>query len=136
MIPKHEWQWYGMAGHFICGRWCRFHLCTKVGPWLVSTVGAYVHPRHSGGSEQKEAAWLKENWPGEDIGLDRKFETMVFRCGEPCSAEGCGCGQPMLDGGMELDSAAYNDIKSANEGHLAMCEKWSAITQEDYALAI
>ena len=117
-----DWEWFGSAGHFICGQWCRFHLTTKVGPWLISTVGEYVHPRHSGGSELKEDEWLKENWPGEDIGCDRKYETMVFRAGEPCE---CGCGMPRIDGGEERNCAGYNDAKSAREGHIKMCENYS-----------
>src|SRR5262245_46801635 len=94
VVPYRGWQWYGNAGHFICGRWCRFHLATRVGPWLVSTVGEFVHPRHGGGSEIEEARWLRANWPGEDIGLDRKYETMVFRAGDPCETKDCGCGLP------------------------------------------
>jgi hypothetical protein len=35
-------RWFGHAGHFICAEWCRFHLCTQVGPYLISTVGEYV----------------------------------------------------------------------------------------------
>ncbi len=118
-----DWEWYGNPGHFLCSRWCRFHLTTKVGPWLVSTVGEYVHPRHSG-SEPKEAEWLKDNWPGEDIGYNRKYETMVFRAGEPCMAEGCGCGLPQIDG-TECSSAGYNDAKAAKEGHMRLCQEYA-----------
>lgn len=122
-IPVAEWEWYGSAAHFICGRWCRFHLATKVGPWLVSTIGEYVHPRHSGGNEQAEAMWMKNNWPGEDVGLDRKYETMVFRAdGEVCP---CGCGLPLVDGDC-LGFRGYNDAKSAREGHMAECAIWAA----------
>lgn len=39
MIDRSEWEWFGNVGHFILGYRCRFHLCTKVGPRLVSTVG-------------------------------------------------------------------------------------------------
>lgn len=48
MINANEWEWFGNAAHFICGRWCRFHLATKVGKYLISTVGEYVSPRNSG----------------------------------------------------------------------------------------
>jgi hypothetical protein len=122
-ISRDQWEWFGNAAHLITGRWCRFHLATKVGPWLVSTVGEYVHPRHGMGSEQKEAEWEKENWPGENIGLDRKYETMVFRAGEPCS---CGCGLPRAVDWDELEICGYNDAKAAREGHLRLCEEWAA----------
>jgi hypothetical protein len=125
-IPKSEWKWFGNAGHYICAQWCRFHLCTQVGPYLISTVGAYVHPRHGMGSEQREADWVKANWPGEDIGLQRKYETMVFRAGALCIVEGCNCGIPCLDPATELDMDGYNQADEATAGHMKMCEIWAA----------
>ncbi|RMG89795.1 MAG: hypothetical protein D6706_20640 [Chloroflexi bacterium] len=124
MIPQSEWKWSGHAGHLCVGRWCRFHLHTQVGRVIVSTVGEYLHPRHSGGSEQAEAEYLKEHGY-EEIGYGRKYETMVFMAGKPCDAPGCCCGFPTHNG-LEEDSAAYNDARSANEGHMEMCLKWAA----------
>ena len=118
-----SWTWYGNAGHFICGRWCRFHLTTKVGLWLVSTVGEYVHPRHSR-SERAEAEWLTTNFPGEDIGYERKYETMVFLAGAPCAAKGCGCGLPQISG-QELDMRGYMTGGDARAGHMELCNAWS-----------
>src|SRR3990167_1759376 len=124
MTKPADWKWFGISGHFICGAWCRFHLCTRVGKYLVSTVGEYVHPRHSGSSEQSEAAWLKENWPGEEIGIGRKYETMVFRAGKSCQSKEDGrCGTPELIL-PELDSGGYNTRGDAQRGHLRMCRKW------------
>jgi hypothetical protein len=79
------------------------------------------------GSEQGEAAWLKKNWPGEEIGVGRKYETMVFRAGKPCDAVGCGCGLPQIDG-TELDFSGYTNAKDATEGHMALCAKWANTT--------
>lgn len=124
-IDSRRWKWFGDAGHFICGRWCRFHLCTQVGPWLVSTVGAYVHPMHSGGGEVAEAAWLKDNWPGEDVGCGRKYETMVFRAGQPCQKPGCHCGMPGLDDATELDFLGANTAGEATANHTKLCRKWA-----------
>ena len=122
IYPKETWEWYGTAGHFICGRWCRFHLLTKVGPYMVSTVGQYVHPRHSGGNEKTEAEWLDKNWPGEDIGYQRKYETMVFNVSEArCQEPGCMCGQPMIEDWNKIEGQGYNDAKAATDGHNAMC---------------
>lgn len=123
-IPESEWEWFGDAAHFICGRWCRFHLATKVGDYLVSTVGAYVHPRHGGGNEQKEHLWLEENWPGEDIGLDRKYETMVFLAGERCAVPRCRCRIPSATGGG-LDGRGYDTAGEAASGHLELCLVYS-----------
>ena len=115
------WEWYGHAAHFCCGRWCRFHLATKVGPWLVSTVGEYIHPRNSGASEKSEAEWLKDNHPGEDIGFGRKYETMVFKAGAACE---CGCGLPTIDG-HEIDCRGANTATDARANHMALCAEYA-----------
>ncbi len=129
IVPQSEWEWFGDPGHFICGQWCRFHLCTKVGEWLVSTVGAYVHPRHGMGSETKEAEWLMDNWPGEDIGYNRKYETLVFRVTGKCTDEACKCGMPTFDG-SETDGEGYGTAGEAAAGHLALCLKYASIVAE------
>lgn len=123
-IPPDKWEWFGNAGHFICGAWCRFHLCTRVGKYLVSTVGEYVHPRHAGGSEMAEQEFLKAHPFGETIGCDRLFETMVFRAGKPCVSKGCACNLPEISG-SELDFIGSNDRKAASEGHMKLCRKWA-----------
>lgn len=128
LYPPKSWVWNGMVGHFICGQWCRFHLATEVGPWLISTVGLYVHPRHSGGREDSEYKWLAKNPFGEDIGLERKFETMVFRAGKKCDNGTCDCGIARIDG-HEIDCNGYNTPGAANAGHYAMCEKWSRLAE-------
>ena len=125
-ISVSDWEWFGSPGHFICGRWCRFHLCTLVGEFLVSTVGAYVHPRHGQGSELKEQEWLKENWPGEDIGSDRKYETMVFKAGSRCVVEDCMCGVPGIDGTMIL-SKGCNTAGEATENHYYLCKEVASV---------
>jgi len=123
IIEEKDWKWFGNAGHFICGKWCRFHLCTQVGDYLVSTVGEYVPPHKTAGTEQAERSYLKENPLGEDIGSGRKFETMAFKAGPPCVAADCGCGMPTPDDWSELEADCYNTRPAATEGHLAMCHK-------------
>ena len=99
-----EWIWYGNAAHICVSRKCRFHLTTKVGDKVVSTVGEY-HP-----DPDKDAV---------EVGCGRKYETMVFAITGYCE---CGCGLPMHDGN-EVDFDSYNSAEDANAGHLAMCEK-------------
>ena len=124
--PIETWKWLGNPAHFICGRWCRFHLATLIGPWLVSTVGAFVHPRNSGGSEKTEDEWLAANAPGENIGYQRKFETMVFRAGKRCEAKGCDCGLPTLGGdGIELGCIGANTAGDATKAHMQLCLEWA-----------
>jgi len=141
---RHSLRWFGNAGHFICGHWCRFHLTTQVGPWLVSTVGEYwpervVREIHA---EVHDAGWLAENahlkgdtfdaaymkrFGFEQIGYNRLYETMVFRAGEPCNDPGCGCGLPAIDG-RELDSAGYMNAKDATKGHHKLVARWRTKT--------
>ena len=106
-----DWQWFGNAGHFVGSSKCRFHLCTRVGDVLVSTVGQYLV--HEGDRHFTE------------IGVHRKYETMVFRVdGPPCSEAGCDCGMPRLRAYKVLESAGYNGAGAATEGHLELCRKW------------
>jgi hypothetical protein len=143
-VPRQDWKWFGHAGHLIVGAWCRFHLCTQVGNYLVSTVGEYwperpVREIHASVHNPK---WLEKNkhlrgdafdhaymeeFGFEEIGYRRKYETMVFKAGKPCTTKECGCGLPVPTEWTELDSGTYNAAKDATEGHGAMCEKWSMI---------
>jgi hypothetical protein len=123
-IPESKWKWFGNVGHFVCGQWCRFHLTTQVGKYLVSTIGEYVHPMHSGGSERTETEYLLKKPLGENVGLNRKFETIVFKAGKPCQSKSCGCGLPKI--GEELNSRGYNDRKAATDGHRRLCKEYAS----------
>jgi hypothetical protein len=99
------WKWYGYAGHFIGGASCAYHLCTRVGGHLVSTVGDY---RNREGKREKLGA-----------GEDSFFETFVFKCdGEDEH------GNPILDF-SEIDGERYADSLSAERGHYSFCEKYA-----------
>jgi hypothetical protein len=138
--PKDDWKWFGNAAHFICGHMCRFHMATQVGPWLVSTVGEMwpdsevreIYANSRGielvGRGDARAADYMRKVGYEEIGYGRKFETMVFRAGSPCSAAGCGCGLPSISG-EELGSESYNDAAAATAGHREMCDKWASIAR-------
>jgi hypothetical protein len=62
----------------------------------------------------------------EEIGCDRKYETMVFFAGERCTAKGCGCGLPSIRG-SEMDCEGSNDAGTATKNHMAMCNRYSRI---------
>lgn len=122
-IPESEWQWIGTASHFSCGRWCRYHLATIVGDVLVSTVGEFVYLTDSGTSEPQEDRWLRENWPGREIGSGRKYETMAFRiCGavddDPYDDV------PSYDP-TELALWAANDRRTAQRNHMEACRTYA-----------
>lgn len=140
MIPSSEWKWFGNAGHFICGHYCRFHLCTQVGEYLISTIGEYVPDslvreilattrgvRLKGQGDDRLADWM-EKAGFEDIGFGRKFETIVFKAGKACNQEGCDCGFPAPDDWTELDMEGYNSPGDATRGHYAMCQKYASGT--------
>ena len=90
----------GEPGHFIAVRRCCFHLTTRIGDILVSTVGCY-HPRGAGDGEP------------EPIGHRRLYETMVFRIGED--------GEPDWS---NIDFTGYMTAGEADAGHEAMLRKW------------
>lgn len=98
------------AGHFICGAWCRFRLNTYVNGYIVSTVGEYV------------PAGKPESASFEAIGLDRLYETMVFKAEQSTHA----CCPFQQTNGDNLDFRGYNDAGAAYKGHLAMVKKWQA----------
>lgn len=138
MMKKDKWVWMPHAGHCIIGDWCRFHLSTYVGKYLVSTIGEYwperaVREIHASIHDPK---WFAENiglkgdnfdnayrkkFGFEDIGCDRKYETMVFKAMK--SDHRC-CPYKMISG-EDIDMDSYNDADSAYIGHLNMCKKWS-----------
>lgn len=107
LFPRTRWKWQGSAGHFCAADRCRYHLCTVVGPWLVSTIGEYF-PRND---ETQQT-----------VGLDRMFETMVFRV-EPCDR--ADCREFHQTSGEELDFAAANTRAEAQREHERLCDAWS-----------
>ncbi len=140
MTPREEWEWFGSAGHLIVASECRFHLCTLVGPWLVSTVGEWLPDSGSwhiyaetrgvtieGRGDARRSDFLNKVGFIE-IGCGRLYETMVFRTsGERCSLPECDCEQPVVSDWSELDSDGYNLRGDAQRGHYAMCEKVAAL---------
>lgn len=141
-VSPSEWEWFGAPGHFICSEDCRFHLCTKVGCYLVSTVGEMwpdrtVRKIHASVYDAKwlaanvhlkgdyfDAAYMKR-FGFETVGYDRLYETMVFTAGKPCQSRQCGCGLPEISG-SELDFEGYQTAAAATKGHRVMCERWAA----------
>lgn len=105
VVPRH----FGFAGHLIVAEYCRFHLTTEVGSYLVSTVGAYVKPG-------REGEWT-------EVGCGRKFETFVFRLGGKCDC-GTDCGQRAVADWSEIDSRAANTPGEATKAHEAMVRKY------------
>lgn len=125
------------AGHFIGGRDCQFFLNTCVGDYVVSTVGEYLPDAPvreifadsrgialQGKGDARLADYMKKIG-FEDIGYQRKYETMVFRS-RPATAAECCPFEAAFEGG-ELDMDSYNEAGAAFRGHLALCLKWMEI---------
>lgn len=111
-MSKADWIWMGHGGHFIGGNECRFRLNTKVGNYIVSTVGEY-YPMSNADKPYS-------------IGYNRTFETMVFKAVKgdaPC----CPFEADVSAGVLEM--VPYNTPGDAQEGHMLMCEKYDALDE-------
>lgn len=132
-MDKSKWVWMPHPGHFICARWCQFFLNTYVGGYIVSTVGEYVPDAPvrdicaeakkiilRGKGNDRLADYMKKVGY-EDIGLNRKYETMVFSAKK--SKNKC-CPHEMTEAN-DVDFDSYNDADDATVGHYKMCNKWA-----------
>lgn len=134
VIPESEWRWFGHPGHLIVADDCRFHLCTQIGEFLVSTVGEYVpdetvreiHCAVRGivleGRGDARFADYMQKVGYQEIGYGRTYETMVFRTGDVCHAPGCACGLPSIKG-SELAARGYMVAGAATLGHMELCRQ-------------
>jgi len=107
IAPKSTWVWYGYAGHLCVGRRCAYHLCTRVGGFLISTVGDYIP---DGSDKMKKIG----------AGPEAFFETFVFHCdGEDKN------GDPIIPSWSEIDSRRYARSIDAERGHRDICDEYS-----------
>lgn len=102
------------AGHFICAYQCHFKLNTYVGGYIVSTVGEMAN------TNEFHKKLKTNDW--EEIGVGRKYETMVFKAKK--SKDKC-CSYEAIIAGGEIDIKGYNKSEDAYKGHLKMCNKYA-----------
>ena len=136
-MSRNNWVWMPHAGHFICGSKCQFHLNTYVNGYIVSTVGELWPERASREihAEIYDPEWYRENnklrgdyfdnaymkrFGFENIGCDRKYETMVFKA----KRSEYGCCPYIIASGGELAFRGYNKPEDAYEGHRDMCVRY------------
>ncbi len=147
-MNKSLWIFMPHPAHFICARDCKFFLSTYVPRpdgsigVIVSTVGEYFPSREvreifaqsrgitlSGKGDGRDADYMKKIG-FEEIGYQRKYETMVFRAKPREDAEAALCCPWEIDSGQDIDMEGYNTAGDAYAGHMAMCEKWAAFTED------
>lgn len=98
-----DWKWYGFPGHCIISSRCAYHLSTRVGKYLISTIGAYKRNP------------LQDKF--DPIGSDPNelFETMVFSCDGEIN------GDPNVADYSELAGVRYATSREAEVGHYRLC---------------
>lgn len=114
-MNRADWVFMPHAGHFIGGNFCHFRLNTFVGKYIVSTVGELQFSEKDG---------IKE------IGMNRKYETMVFRARKSRRI----CCPYEISVNKEVDFRGYNTASDATKGHIELCEKWSKKGAKDIKL--
>lgn len=137
-ITKDKWIWMPHPAHFICARDCKFFMATKVGKYIVSTVGEYLPDYQirelyaetrkvnlEGRGDARLADYMKKIG-FEDLRYDGwKYETIVFgatkRRGE---GEGC-CPWTIIVVSDNKDEIAYKTAEEAYRGHYKLCNKWA-----------
>jgi len=115
-IPQRAWEWFGFPGHFICADRCRFRMCTKVGDYLISTVGdMWIDDYKNPGTRKRETI---------GAGPESFFETYVFKAGARCAEPDCGCRMPAISG-MEIEGERCATAGEAQKLHMKYCNKYA-----------
>lgn len=135
-VPKDKWVWMPHPAHLCVAQDCRFFLATKVGKYIVSTVGEYLPDvgireifaksrgvKLEGMGDARRADYMKKIGY-EDIGFGRKYETIVFPASKP-SKSGCKACPYVISSGRDFDMKGYNTAEEAYKGHMALCAKWA-----------
>lgn len=120
--------------HFICSDSCRFVLATKIGKYIVSTVGEYVPDepirqihcdvrgiKLEGRGDARLAGYMKKVG-FQELGFDRTYETMVFKSRR--DKEDLCCGYRIVVS-EQVDFRGYKDAVEARKGHYYFCNKWA-----------
>lgn len=119
-VPIHLWKWKGLAGHFICASKCAFKLCTVIGEFVVSSVGAMYVERNG-----KHVL--------ETIGYARHYETQVFFKLNDDTID-LDLGIAFMDGLYIGDDKLNSDFTwdaKAEKMHMDMCLKVASLSREE-----
>ncbi len=136
VVTKDKWIWMPHPAHFICSYDCKFFLATKVGKYIISTVGEYFPDApireifaesrkvilEGRGDARRNDYMQKIGF--EELGVGRLYETMVFKS-QKMSKDGCGACLYRMKTPSDIDFDGYKTAKEAYRGHMKMCLKWS-----------
>ena len=114
-MKKENWIWMPHPGHFICSYRCRFFLNTCVGNYIISTLGEL--------STDEKYHNDSENGTWEEVALNAKYESMVFKA-QKDKINKC-CPWTAVISEDELDTKYYDSALEATKGHYKLCNKWS-----------
>lgn len=117
MIPREVWKYRGLKGHHILRSRCRFRICTDIGQFRVSTVGAYY--------QFPEDEFMKM------VGFNRHYETFVFRIEDDEIYNGFEIDSDYVFFDKEKDDP-YEKDEEAEAMHDKMCEKYAEIGFKDW----
>jgi hypothetical protein len=141
-MKKADWTWMPHAGHFILGDQCLFRLNTHVGNYIVSTVGELWHDDpairriHA---DIHDKVWYAQNkgkigddfkyayrkrFGFETLGMNRLYETMVFRS-QLDSDPNNQCCPFRIRAGEDVEMEGYMTAADAYEGHMRLCKKYA-----------
>jgi len=115
MIPQEEWKWFGYPGHLCISNRCGFHMCTRVGNYLISTIG------HCFDKEDKELISLVPK--SSDL-----FETMVFPYKHDTEDKFEDAYPAQYNFPQEeIDFERYTLPDKAIKGHMKFCNKYAEL---------
>lgn len=140
MIPHEQWVWMPHPGHFVGAFDCRFRLNTRIGNYIISTIGElfpdapvreiYAQLRGivlKGEGDDRKADYM-DKIGYEEIGYQRKYETMVFKA-ERSEEYEC-CPWVIVVNELEKETDVYNSPDDASKGHMKMCMKYALENEE------
>lgn len=149
-MAKQDWAWMPCAGHFILGKYCRYHLCTYVNGYIISTIGQLwpddnirriyaeshnkLNPNNQidlslKGDDFDREYFKKKGFHGLGFPEEESvYETMVFKGKK--RDEGSQCCPYMVSDWGDLDCNRYSDAAEAYQGHLRFCQEYDLKTME------
>ncbi len=137
-ITRDKWIWMGHPAHFICARDCKFFMATRVGKYIVSSVGEYFPDAPvreifaqsrgitlTGMGDARQYDYMKKVGYEELHSGGYLYETYVFKAIKNKAKGGCEACPYIIESGSNVDSMCFKTRGEAFKGHYKMCDKWA-----------